>query len=401
MKHMLTPEEALAEVLLLARPLSARAVPITEARGCVLAEDVRADRDYPPFDRAMMDGYACRVADSGRSVSVVGEVAAGAVRTEALETGTAVAIMTGAPCPPGTETVVPVEEVSRSNGHVSMPASLTARANVALCGSECRAGSLVAASGAVVTPLVIANLASFGYEAVRAVPRPRCHVVTTGAEIVLAGAPLAAGQIRDSNGPMLAALLGQLGVPCTHAQADDTTDALSAAIENAAGADVVLLTGGVSAGAYDLVPGVLESSGVEPVFHKVRQKPGKPLYFGRCGNTLFFGLPGNPLAVHLCFHRYVAPVLRALMQRNPAPASGRGYLTEAVTARGDRTHFRLCRVAREGARLALTPLAGKGSADIHAVAGADAYITVPPGSEGLAAHTELSFEYLGDSPWSP
>lgn len=398
MKKMISPEEALAEVLQHSRPLPAREVPLAEACGCVLDGDICADRDYPPFDRAMMDGYACCVSDAGSAVPVAGEVAAGQMREEPLEARSAIRIMTGAPCPPGTEMVVPVEQVARSNGHVQLPALLVPRANIARRGSECSAGDTVAQRGTVVTPLIIANLASFGYSHVRVIPRPSCHLITTGSEIVRDGAPVAPGQIRDSNGPMVEAMLRELDIPFSRTHADDTASALHQAIEEAAHADVVLLTGGVSAGDYDLVPGALEAAGVQPVFHKVRQKPGKPLYFGQRNDTLFFGLPGNPLAVHLCFHRYVAPALRARMGHEPIQAAGMGQLTDAVIARGERTHFRLCRAIRVGADTALHPLSGKGSADIYAVAGADAYIAVPPGPEGLPTHAEVAFEPIGDTP---
>jgi len=279
---MIDPDEALRLVLEAAVPREPRRVPLVDACGLRLAETIRADRAYPPFDRAMMDGYAVAAADAGSTVEVRGEVAAGDVPGGRVEPGRCVQIMTGAPCPPGTEAVVPREETRRDGGRVTLPRNIQAGQHVAPEGSDCAAGSVILKAGDRVTPLAVAVLASLGRETVVAVPPLSLAVITTGAELVPVGQPVRPGQIRDSNGPMLAAMARDLGIPAPrHLHADDRLATIVHALEETADRDVVLLSGGVSAGNYDLVPHALARHGAEIVFHKVTQKPGKPMLFAR------------------------------------------------------------------------------------------------------------------------
>lgn len=400
MLRMIDPDQALALVLNSVEPLSPSLIPVQDALGLTLAEEIRADRPYPPFDRAMMDGYAVRLADAGREAVVQGQIAAGNCTGGPLSDGTAYAIMTGAPCPPGTEAVAPVETVCRINGRVRLPATMAPGEHVALKGSECNAGDAVADPGDRITPLVIANLATFGYTHIRAIPRPVCAVITTGSELAgETGAP-ESFQIRDANGPMLEALLREAGNrQVTRCHAADTLESLEQALEIVRGADVVLLSGGVSAGAYDLVPRALELHGVHVVFHKVTQKPGKPLLFGKLGTRLFFGLPGNPLATHLGFHRYVLPSLRAMAGRAaPAQPVHEGILSRDIRGAGTRTLFQLCRVELSNAGWRIEPLHGKGSADIFTAATANAYVRIDPGVGPFLAGERVAFTVLEDEP---
>lgn len=396
MKQLISPNEALAEVLAAAVARSAVRMPIEASIGLVLGEDVRADRPYPPFDRAMMDGYAVRVADAGGRVRVAGEVKAGESADFRVSDGFAASIMTGAPCPEGAEAVVPKEDVRITEGYVELPVEVKTGINIAPRGSECAAGAAATAAGEVVTPLVLANLAAFGYENVMAVPRPCCAAITTGSELVAPGIALGPAQIRDSNGPMLAAMFRQAGVEdFARFHAVDTVSALAGALDAAERANIVTLAGGVSMGKYDLVPEALARHGVEILFHKVMQKPGKPLLFGRKGNRLFFGLPGNPLAVYFCFHRYVLLALRRTMGMAPEPRwTFEGRLTSAVRGAGPRTAFLLCRAERAAEGWRVTPLKGKGTADIHSVCSANAYIRVDPGQESVAADSMIAFEWV-------
>jgi molybdopterin molybdotransferase len=372
---------------------------VTDALGLTLAEDVVADRGYPPFPRAMMDGYAVRLADAGSTVPVVGEVAAGQSRDEPLRDGTAVSIMTGAPCPPGTEAVVPHEETTIGDEDVALPADLTPGRHIAPTGCECAAGVVVAVQGEEVTPLVIANLATFGYTEVSVVPPPRCAVVTTGSELVAPASEPGIAQIRDSNGPMMAAMTRLIGVSdVRQLHAGDTEQALDSKLADTEESDVVILTGGVSAGKYDLVPGTLEAHGVEIVFHKVMQKPGKPLLFGHIGSRLFFGLPGNPLACHMGFNRYIAPAIRKMMGKDPSPRVGEGRLATSVEPRGSRTRFMPCRTVPVDDGWKINVLNGKGSADIFASCPANSYIRVEPGTETLQEGTLVPFEWNWNSP---
>jgi len=389
---MLHPDTALRAILDAAAPLAPAAVPRAQSLGLVLAQDLRADGDYPAFPRSMMDGFAVRVSDAGRVVAVAGEVAAGQSPTMRIEAGSAVEIMTGAPCPAGAEAVVPKEEVTREAGRVTLPAVIEPGKHIAPAGSECAKDRVVAPRGTPVTPLVIANMAAFGYESVLAVPRPRCAVITTGSEVVMPGVAPGPHQIRNSNGPMLEAFFRMMGMTeVTVLHALDTEQDLLDTLDASAHADIVLLTGVVSVGKYDLVPGVLERFGVEPVFHKVAQRPGKPTWFGRKGPRLYFGLPGNPLACHLGFHRYAGAAIRKMTGRTPEQQPVPGRLMAPVKGLPKLTVFQLFRSAREQGEWQVTPLPGKGSADLYAPAAANAYVRVEADCAGLAAGDTVAF----------
>ena len=269
-RHMVSPDEALALVLEQALPRPPQQIPVSEACGLQLAEDVRADRDYPPFPRAMMDGYAVRRADAGRTATIVAEAAAGATATVTVSEGRVVEIMTGAPCPPGAEAVVPQEAVFRHGDQVGLPANILPDQHMAPQGSECRAGAVVLQSGQTITPLGIAVLASCGIERVLAIPRPSLAVITTGEELVPPGQVPDAAQIRNSNGPMVLAMARQLGLQhLVQRHAVDDPDATRRALDEVADRDLVLFTGGVSAGTYDFVPQTVVGFGAEILFHQV------------------------------------------------------------------------------------------------------------------------------------
>jgi molybdopterin molybdotransferase len=395
MRKSVDPDTALALVLESTRELMPREVALEEALGCVLDEAARADRDYPPFDRAAMDGFAVRLSDRARTVPIIGELAAGRLWPDTLAGGTAIEIMTGAPCPKGAEAVVPKEDALRDGEHVTLPAAFEAGLHIARRGSECRAGSTVVQAGALVTPLVTAVLANFGVLRPRVIPRPRVFILVTGDEIAPLGSEPQAAQIRDSNGAMLAALARQEGATVTGVRfAPDTPEALRRSLAETSNADLVLVTGGVSAGKYDLVPSLLTELGVELVFHKVTQKPGKPLLFGRGPAQLFLALPGNPLSTHLGFCRYAAAAL-AKMSRRALPPPEHGRLARRLVVKGERTSFVLARASRVACGLSVEPLVGQGSADIFASAYANAYLRFAPGRHELEADTPVELTWAG------
>ena len=401
--RMIDPDMALRLVLQAAGGHSVQKVPLVDICGLQLAEEIRSEHDYPAFPRAMMDGYAVRTSDAGQTVEVVGEVAAGSnVETRVVD-GQCLEIMTGAPCPPGTQAVVQKEHVRRDGNRVALPNKILSGGHIAPQGSECQAGTVVLVPGDTITPLATAVLASLGLTTVLATARPSLAVITTGSELVPPGRRLGPGQIRDSNGPMLIALARDMGIqaPLHLHVADDSAEILNA-LGEVADRDIVLLTGGVSVGNYDLVPGTLEDFDARLIFHKVTQKPGKPLLLAKKGEQVIFGLPGNPLACHFCFHRYVAAAVRVKENKTPTPPELSGTLAEPVHPKAGRTFYipaRACEGKQANSRWRLEPLPGVSSADVFAPCRANCYLEVPPGKSPLAAGEDLRFTWIGNAPW--
>jgi molybdopterin molybdotransferase len=401
---VITPDEALQLVLEHVRCLPSRRLPVTDACGLQLAEPIRADRDYPPFVRATMDGYAVRADDAGRNVSVVGEIPAGRFVGAVCSSGQCFEIMTGAPCPRGTDAVVPKEYIRRDGDRVLLPRDVVSGQYVAPRGSECRRGELVLNPGVTITPLAVAVMASFGKSSVQATPKPSVGIITTGTELVPIGEQPKAAEIRDSNGPMLLALARERGIEqLQQRHTSDHLDAILAALTDLAGCDILLLTGGVSVGSYDLVPQALLAFGVDVIFHRVRQKPGKPLLFATKGPQLFFGLPGNPLASHFCFHRYVTPAIRQTSGKSPSGEVLHGELTEPVPPKPVRTCFVAARAERdERARTwKIRAMPGVTSADIFGACQANCYARIPPGHEEIPAGETVEFSWVSGPPLIP
>ncbi len=402
--RMVDPEVALQWVVRAATQRPPRRLALVDSCGLQLAQDVHADGDYPPFDRAAMDGYAVSVADAGRFVPVVGEVAAGQPPSRRrVIPGACVAIMTGAACPAGTEAVVPKEETTGGGDRVQLPGEIQPGQYLARAGSECRRGQQVLRAGETITPLTVAVLASFGVESVEVIPRPRLAIITTGAELVPVGEEPRAGKIRDSNGPMLSAMAADLGIePAGHVHVGDRLEDIAAAIERFGDEDVVLLTGGVSAGRYDLVPDAVRRLGAEIVFHKVTQKPGKPLLVAAKGPRMIFGLPGNPLSCHFCFHRYVAAAIRRMAGKPPGAEVYQGRLAEPVAPKPERTYFVPARAEGEesgGTVWSVRPLPGLSSADMFGTCLANCYLELPPGETAFHAGHAVRFTWIGGAPW--
>jgi molybdopterin molybdotransferase len=393
------PDTALELVLSEARLGATETVSLSDSLNRVLAETVVADRDYPPFDRAMMDGYAVRIADTGRRVSIVGEVAAGQPSSLLVEPGTCVAIMTGAACPAGTEAVEKKERGQREGNSVLLPADIENNQHVVRKGQERQKGTVVLDKGMEITSLAIAAFASVGRKQISVIAAPRLAVITTGRELVLDDAEPQAYTIRDSNGVMLAAQIRQLGLPEPFVMhAEDTAESLASALERASEADLILFTGGVSKGRYDLVPDAVRDYGATVVFHKVTQKPGKPLLFAKTNRTLIFGLPGNPMSTHCCFHRYVAAAIKKIMGKSHTRCTDRARLASDLTLQSNRTLFHQGRVERDGDSWRLSPRTGRGSADFFSATDCTVYLRFPPGRHHLPAGTEVAFEWMDGYP---
>jgi molybdopterin molybdotransferase len=317
---MISVRTALDLVLADVHPLGCERVALPQALGRVLAEPVQATRDVPPFRNAAMDGYAVLAADvafarrdASVSLHVLEMVGAGRMPRQRTTHGHATKIMTGSPMPDGADAVVRIEDTEERDDQVRVLASVEPRANVRDPGEDMRAGQTVLEPGRALRPADIGLLASLGLAVVQVRRRPVVAILSTGDELVELGEPLAPGQIVNSNAYTLAAAVEEAGgIPRVLGIVRDTPEATRSGFTDALAADLVLSTGGVSMGMFDLVRQTLTELGVVERFWKVAQKPGKPLTFGVRGCTPIFGLPGNPVSTLVCFYVYVRPALRAM-----------------------------------------------------------------------------------------
>ncbi|OGR66877.1 MAG: hypothetical protein A2081_03135 [Elusimicrobia bacterium GWC2_61_19] len=374
-------EEAIKIVLKTARPLPPVRTRIEHAVGRVLLEDIRSGLDMPPFDKSAVDGYAVRAADlaKNRRLRCLGLIQAGRAFKGELRPGECVKIMTGAPVPAGADAVVMVEVTAESDGLVEFKEGIKKGANIARRGEDIKKGQLILKRGTVVSISHTAALAAAGRGRVRTGALPSVALINTGGEIVPPGARLGRNQIHNSNGPMLAAMLAADGINAAPVIARDDASALKAAIAKALKADIVLISGGVSMGDYDLVPGALKSLGVKAVFHKVRVRPGKPMFFGVKGRRLVFGIPGNPVANFLAYLAYIRPAIRKMAARpDCAPEFKTGSCAAAFNPRTMRRALVLSTV-RAGTQYSLAGVSNNGSADILALARANGFTMVKEG----------------------
>ena len=328
-----------------AAPVAPEVVSLTRGLGRVLSQDLRAPFDVPPADNSAVDGYAVTSADipvdGARELEVVADVPAGAVYEAALRPGEAIRIMTGAPMPAGADTVIPLERVTRAGGRVRI-SPLAKGSNVRLRGEDVSAGTVVIEAGAVLRPQELGLIASLGLPEILVRRRPRAAILSTGDEVVEPGQPRRAGQIYDSNRFMLRGAVELCGGEVTDLGiAPDDRDRLRAQIlEASRSADVVITSGGVSVGDYDLVKEVLGELGTID-FWQVAMQPGRPLAAGRVGDAHFFGLPGNPVASMLTFALFVRPVLWKLGGRRQLSTRGfHARASEAMPKRRGRREFK-------------------------------------------------------------
>ncbi|MGW5653200.1 molybdotransferase-like divisome protein Glp [Streptomyces humi] len=428
--HLWSVDEHLEDILSTVRPLEPIELQLLDAQGCVLVDDVTVPVSLPPFDNSSMDGYAVRVTDvAGASeefpavLEVVGDVAAGAAELTPVGPGQAARIMTGAPLPPGAEAVVPVEwtdgglgegpvtgmrarslapEGARGQVRVHRPAE--ARAHVRARSSDVKAGDLALEAGTVLGPPQIALLAAVGHGTVRVRPRPRVVVVSTGSELVQPSETLGPGQIYDSNSFALTAAARDAGAIAYRVGAVvDDADTLRSTIEDQlVRADLLVTTGGVSVGAYDVVKEALAHVGDEDEagggidFRKLAMQPGKPQGFGSIGpdHTPLLALPGNPVSSYVSFELFVRPVIRTLMGladvHRPRTRATLGGDRALSSPKGRRQFLRGAYADGE-----VTAVGGAGSHLVAALARADALIVVPEDVTAVEPGDEVEVVLLG------
>ncbi|MCZ6767332.1 MAG: molybdopterin molybdotransferase MoeA [bacterium] len=394
---MITPQAAKKLIDKHSMVLESVTMPVANALGFVLAEEVRSPIELPAFDNSAMDGFAVRAKDT---VSATPErpirlrlgktVYAGDAPPRSLPRSAAHGIMTGAPLAAGADSVIAKEDACSERAELIITSPVRHGRHVRRRGEEIEKGAMVLRKGDWIHPGTVACLATVGRGNVRVIRLPRVSVITTGDEAVPAGTRLKKGQIYDSNSPMLGAMLEEMRIrPIRCTRIKDHYTALSNAVGAALSAsDVLIVSGGVSVGDRDYVKSVLARHNVKEIFWRVRQKPGKPLYFGVRGKTLVFGLPGNPASAFTCFYVYVYPALRRLSGfRVGDLVTRRGTMSTQVTP--DPKKWRFLK-AESGGGAVVTPMKTQGSHMITSLPRTDSLIVVPPdGDDGNRENYEV------------
>lgn len=369
---------------------------ITEALHSVLAETIASPLAYPPFDQSAMDGFAIRFSDFKKSfpLEIIGESSAGIPFHDEIKEAQAISILTGAKVPSGADTVVVQEKISVESGKLIIHDDfLESGLNIRLAGSQIKKGDTIVTKGHIVNPGTIGLLASLGIETVKVFPNPRVTVIVTGNELCKPGNPLHDGQVYESNSYCIKAALESIQIRSAEIiSVNDDEKATIEKIKIAIGkSDIVLTTGGISVGKYDFVGKALQQLGVQNIFYKVSQKPGKPLFFGKLHSCLIFGLPGNPAAALSCFYEYVYPAIRTLqghqnifLKKQMMPIAGSATKKEglALFLKGKTTEGKV------------NVLHGQESNNISSFAAADCLIYLPAQKGNIAAGEEVEVHSL-------
>ena len=369
-------------------------LPVSDALGYVLAQEIRTDREYPPFNRSTRDGYAVRApeATQGAQLRCVGEIKAGDTVSQPLAPGTCIQIMTGAAVPPGADAVVMIEFTRRAADAVFFDRPTQSGQNIVPRGSEARAGALALSPGLRLGFAELAVAAQVGAVNLSCHKKPRVAILSTGDEVVPIAETPGPFHIRNSNTVSLAAQVRLAGGdPVPLINAFDRVDDLSAKIEQGLREDVLVLSGGVSMGKYDLVESVLKGLGADFFFDAVAIRPGKPTVFGRCRNTLVFGLPGNPVSTMVTFQLFVIPALDILSGAEPRPLPQlEATLAEPLKEKSGLTHFLPARLDWQASAPQVRALPWQGSGDITTLTRANCFLVVPADRSDIPAGEKVS-----------
>lgn len=400
----LSYQAARQQILDRIHPLEAETVPLLEALGRALAEAVIAPIDLPRFDNSAMDGYALRAIDSGEGVQlrVTGYLAAGSLERPPVEPGCAVRIMTGAPLPPGADTVVPVEATDGGETTVTLRAPAPPNDHIRWRGEDVRCSDEVLPLGTVLRPAEISLLASFNRTEVAVVRRPRVAILSTGDELVEVGTALTEGRIVNSNSWALAAAVLELGgIPLQLGIASDTRESLREKMIAGLQADMLITSAGVSAGDLDLVREVLEELGVEQQFWKIDIKPGRPTAFATRGAVPVFSLPGNPVATLVTFEEFVRPALLKMLGQNQIlKPLLRARLQQPARKKPGRAQFMRVRVQAEHGALIASSSGDQNTGILRTSLLANGIAILPADHGDFSAGDEVEIHLLGrDVEW--
>jgi molybdopterin molybdotransferase len=375
-------------------PRAITSVSVWDALGLVLAQEVKTDREYPPFDRSTRDGYAVRSKEAvpGAQLKCAGEIKAGDTVREPLAAGTCWQIMTGAAVPAGADAVVMIEHTSRDGDHLRFERAAQPGQNIVPRGSEAAAAQTILKPGMRLGYAELALIAQVGAVQLQCAQRPRVAILSTGDEVVLIDETPGPFQIRNSNSVSLAAQVRIAGgEPVVLGNASDRIEDLGEKIERGLKEDALVLSGGVSMGKYDLVESVLKAMGAESFFDAVAIRPGKPAVFGMCQGKPVFGLPGNPVSTMVTFELFVTPAIDLLSGAEArALPLVEARLAEALNEKPGLTHFLPARVEWRGTVPEVKALKWQGSGDIAAMAKANCFLVVPAEREKIAAGESVS-----------
>ncbi len=399
---MITVEKAQRLIVRHSRRLGAQRLSLTESLGCVLAENIRVSLELPHWDNAAMDGFALRSRDTGSAsgegpvrLKIQGVVKAGDNPRAAVGRGEAMRIMTGAVIPRGADAVVAKEDAVRANGLLEIRRFVQPGSHIRRKGEEWKAGERLPWKDTAITPGTAGFLAALGHARVNVYARPRVAVVVTGSELVRCGGALRRGKIYDSNSVMLVSALRGMGiVPALAVTVKDDPSSIRNVLRRAfRECDAMILAGGVSMGDYDYSKKILSDLGVRPVFWKVSQKPGKPMYFGTKGRRLVFGLPGNPASAFVCFYEYVWPALRRQMG-HAAPFLPRknGPLERGIRPDPSKTVFLKARIHSKGGRDSIEILRHQASHMISSLHEAQGLAVIQPGGKNIPKGGTVAFD---------
>lgn len=360
----------------------AEMVNVANVLGRVLAESIKADRDFPPFDRVAMDGIALQLGQFTRGqkeFELEGLAPAGSPQKKLVDKSKCIEVMTGAPLPIGTNTVIRYEDLELKNNIATiLIPGLVHGQNIHQQAQDAKHGQVLLPIGTLISPAEVALIASVGLTQVKVKTFPRAAIISTGDELVDIDDTPAAHQIRRSNSYALQAALKSLGIEAKLYHLPDQHESIERELKTIlANHDLLILTGGVSKGKFDFIPEVLEKLGVKKHFHKVKQKPGKPFWFGGVGNKTVFALPGNPVSTYMCFYKYVEPWLKLSLglKVNNEKAS----LTQGYEFNGDLTYFLQVNISNQDGRLMANPVPGGGSGDFANLKDVNAFMELTEG----------------------
>jgi molybdopterin molybdotransferase len=399
MEH-LSVTNAQQRILECVHKLDIESVGLERSTGRVLAYDVRANRDLPPYDVSAMDGYAVRSADLAKipaMLEVIEDIKAGDLPAKTVQTGQCARIMTGAPVPQGADAVIRVEETRPSTKNlVQINAAVKPGNDVRLRGEGMRNGDVVLTAGTEITPGVTGVLATVKQSQVQVYRHPRVAILSTGNELEDIDDPVDPNKIPNSNSYALMAQLQALGIePDLLGIARDEPAELEEYLQRGLRFDVLLVSGGTSVGVHDYVRPIIESLGVEMKFWRVAMKPGHPVAFGVTAHTRFFGLPGNPVSSMVCFEQFVAPALRRMMgHQRLFRRTIAARMTHSIKHQPGRTEFVRVTLAKEASGYAATSTGAQGSGMLLSMAMADGLLVIPAESTGLSADSEVTVQLL-------